>query len=235
MEHPRNQQTHFNPNDQGLLGNPQRPYEPPRQGDGVAPSETLTEGGGNINFQKNQYRAPPTPLLSVERTLQKIPQPQRTTSNSCIRLPEEANQFLMKSEMILLLLVYQGVDSENPYSFMRDFEDVCSAFLSKGSLLHIICMVLFPLSLKEKAKIWFHSLTPNSIFTWENMRNEFLDNSSLSHALMHSCKQSKTFLKNRVNLLLLYGKDIRTSSTLSSSWFGCWTNCCIFSPGTFPK
>ena len=36
-------------------------------------------------------------------------------------------------------------------------------------------MVLFPFSLKEKAKIWFHSLAPNSIFTWEDMRNEFLN------------------------------------------------------------
>ena len=36
----------------------------------------------------------------------------------------------MKLEMIRLLPMYQGVDSKNPYSFMRDFEDVCSAFLS---------------------------------------------------------------------------------------------------------
>ena len=79
----------------------------------------------------------------------------------------------MKLEMIRLLPVCQGVDSENPYSFMRDFEDVCSSFLFTGSPLHIICMVLFPFSLKEKAKIWFHSLAPNSIFTWEDMRKEF--------------------------------------------------------------
>ena len=39
----------------------------------------------------------------------------------------------MKSEMIRLLPIYHGVESENPYSFMRDFEDVCSAFLSTGS------------------------------------------------------------------------------------------------------
>ena len=165
MENPENQQTHFNPNDQGLLGNPQRPYEPPRQGDGVAPSATPAKGGGNIKFQQNQYRDPPAPLPNVEKTLREILQPQRTTTNSCIRLPKEANQFLMKSEMICLLPVYQGIDSENPYSFMRDFEDVCSAFLSTGSPLHIICMVLFSFSLKEKAKIGFHSLAPNSIFT----------------------------------------------------------------------
>ena len=132
-------------------------------------------GGGNVNFKQNQYRAPPTPLPNVERALREILQPQRTTTSSCICLPEEANQFLMNSEMIRLLSVYQGVDSENPYSFMRDLKDVCSAFLSTGSPLHIICIVFIPFSLKEKAKIWFHSLAPNSIFTWEDMRNEFLN------------------------------------------------------------
>ena len=45
MEHPGNQQTHFNPNDHGLPGNQQRPYEPPRQGDVVALLATLATGG----------------------------------------------------------------------------------------------------------------------------------------------------------------------------------------------
>ena len=55
MAHLRNQETLFNPNDQGLLGNPQRPYEPSQQENGVAPLETLTTRGGNVNFQQNQY------------------------------------------------------------------------------------------------------------------------------------------------------------------------------------
>ena len=58
---------------------------------------------------------------------------------------------------------------------MKDFEDVCSAFLSTGSPFHIICLVLFPFSLKEKAKIWFHSLTHNSISNWEDTRSVFLN------------------------------------------------------------
>ena len=173
MDHPRSQQTLFNPNAQGLPVDPQRLHEPLQQGDGVAPPATPAEGGGNVNFKRKQYRAPPGPLPNVERTLREILQPQRTIKNSCIRLPKEANQFLMNLEMIRLLPVYQGVDYEYPYSFMRDFEDVCSDFLSIGSPFYIICMVLFPFSLKEKAK--FHSLAPNSIFTWEDMRNEFLN------------------------------------------------------------
>ena len=153
MDHPGNQQPLFNQNAQGIPVNPQGLHEPPQHGDGVALLVAPTIGGGNVNFQRNQYRGPPVPLPNVERTFREILQPQRTTTNSCICLPEEANQFLMKSEMICLLPVYQGVDSENPYSFMRDFEDVCSAFLSTGSPLHIICLVLFPFCLKEKAKI----------------------------------------------------------------------------------
>ena len=175
MDHPGNQQHLFNEHTQGIPVNPQGIHEPPQHGDDVTLPVAPVIRGGNVNFQRNQYRGPPAPLPNVERTLQEILQPQRTTTNSCIRLPEEANQFLMKSEMIRLLPVYHGVESENPYSFMRDFEDVCSAFLSTGSPLHIICLVLFPFALKEKAKIWFHSLAPNSIFTWENMRNGFLN------------------------------------------------------------
>ena len=175
MDHLGNQQPLFNEHAQGILVNPQGLHEPPQQEDGVTLPVAPVIGGGNVNFQRNQYMGPPTPLPNVERTLREILQPQRTTTNSCIRLPEEANQFLMKSEMIRLFPVYHGVESENPYSFMRDFEGVCSAFLSTGSPLHIICLVLFPFALKEKAKIWFHSLAPNSIFTWENMQNEFLN------------------------------------------------------------
>ena len=165
MDHPESQQNIFNPNAQGLPIDPQRLHEPPQQGDGVAPPETQAVSGGNVNFQRNQYRAPLAPLPNVERKLREILQPQRTTTNSCIRLHEEANQFLMKSEMIRLLPVYQGVDFENPYSFMRDFEDVYSAFLSTGSPLHIICMVLFPFSLKEKGQNMVSFAWPNSIFT----------------------------------------------------------------------
>ena len=109
--------------------------------------------------------------------------------------------------MICPFPVYQGVNSEDPYSFMRDFEDVCNAFLSTGSPLHIICMVLFLFSLREKAKIWFHSLTPNSIFTWEDTRNEFMNKffppartNELMQAIPNfSEKSSEPFCKTREN------------------------------------
>ena len=66
MDHPRSQQTLFNQNSQGLPVDPQRLHEPPPQGDGVAPLATPAKGGGNVSFQRNQYRAPPSPLPNVK-------------------------------------------------------------------------------------------------------------------------------------------------------------------------
>ena len=65
-------------------------YEPPQHGGDATLPVTPIRGGGNGNLQQNQYRVPPAPLPNVERTLREILQPQRTTTNSCIRLPDEA-------------------------------------------------------------------------------------------------------------------------------------------------
>ena len=61
MDHPGSQQPLFNQNAQGTPVNPQGLHEPPQHGDDVALPATPVIGGGNVNFQRNQYRAPPTP------------------------------------------------------------------------------------------------------------------------------------------------------------------------------
>ena len=114
MDHPGNQQPLFNEHAQGIPVNPQGLHEPPQHGEGATLPVAPVIGGGNVNFQRNQYRGPPALLPNVERTLREILQPQRTTTNSCNRLPEEANQFLMKSEMIHLLPVYHGSNLRTP-------------------------------------------------------------------------------------------------------------------------
>ena len=69
IDHPRNQQPLFNQNVQGIPVNPQGIHEPPQHRDGVALPTTPAIRRGNVNFQRNQYRAPPTPLPNVGRTL----------------------------------------------------------------------------------------------------------------------------------------------------------------------
>ena len=69
MDHPGNQKPLFNQISQGIPVNKQGLHEPPQHGDGVALPATPVIGGGNVNFQRNQYRAPHAPLPNVERTL----------------------------------------------------------------------------------------------------------------------------------------------------------------------
>ena len=69
MDHPGNQQPLFNEHAQGIPVNPQGLHEPPQHGDGVILPVAPVIGGGNVNFQRNQYRVPPAPLPNVERTL----------------------------------------------------------------------------------------------------------------------------------------------------------------------
>ena len=69
MDHPGNQQPLFHEHTQGIPVNPQGLHEPPQHGDGVTLLVAPVIRGGNVNFQRNQYRAPPAPLPNVERTL----------------------------------------------------------------------------------------------------------------------------------------------------------------------
>ena len=69
IDHPGNQQHLFNEHTQGIPVNPQGIHEHPQHGDDVTLRVAPVIGGGNVNFQRNQYRGPPNPLPNVERTL----------------------------------------------------------------------------------------------------------------------------------------------------------------------
>jgi hypothetical protein len=76
--------------------------------------------------------------------------------------------------MIQLLPTFYGMDSENPYRHIKDFEEVCNTFINRTCTEEIIRLKLFPFSLKDKAKLWLNSLRPRSIGTWREMQAEFL-------------------------------------------------------------
>ena len=69
MDHPRNHQHLFNEHTQGILVNPQGLHESPQNGGDTTLPVAPVIGGGNGNFQQNQYRILPAPLPNVERTL----------------------------------------------------------------------------------------------------------------------------------------------------------------------
>nr|CAN67785.1 hypothetical protein VITISV_019255 [Vitis vinifera] len=74
-------------------------------------------------------------------------QPPCMSAPSCIVPPTE--QLVIRPYIVPLLPTFHGMESENPYAHIKEFED-------------------------DKAKIRLNSLRPRSIHTWANLQAEFL-------------------------------------------------------------
>ncbi|RVW57701.1 hypothetical protein CK203_117285 [Vitis vinifera] len=53
---------------------------------------------------------------------------------------------------------FPWMESENPYSHIKEFEEVCNTFQKGGASIDLMRLKLFPFTLKDKAKIWLNSL-----------------------------------------------------------------------------
>src|SRR5215813_56512 len=92
--------------------------------------------------------------LNPPRTLREYMNPTRTGSPSCIIFPPDASRFNFKPGVIQLLPTFHGLESENTYQHLREFEEVCNTCTDQNCSMHIIRLKFFPFSLKDKAKIW---------------------------------------------------------------------------------
>ena len=57
---------------------------------------------------------------------------------------------------------------------LSNFLELCGTIKMKGVDHDVIKLKLFPFSLKEKARNWFHNLAKGSIETWGEMVEAFL-------------------------------------------------------------
>ena len=62
-------------------------------------------------------------------------------------------QMVIKSYLEPLIPTFHGMESENPYSHMREFEEVCNTFKKETTTVDLMRLKLFSFTLKDKAKI----------------------------------------------------------------------------------
>jgi hypothetical protein len=87
-------------------------------------------------------------------TLRDYMNPTRTSARSCIVFPPDASHFNFKPGIIQLLPTFHGLELENPYLHLREFEEVCNTYNDLNCSMNTIRLKLFPFSLKDKAKTW---------------------------------------------------------------------------------
>ena len=76
--------------------------------------------------------------------------PPRMSAPSCIVPPTE--QVVIRPHIVPLLPTFHGMESENPYQHIKEFEDVCNTFREGEASIDLMRIKLFPFTLKDKAK-----------------------------------------------------------------------------------
>ena len=85
----------------------------------------------------------------------------------CIVCPPHYATLNIWSGMMQVLPQFYEMESEKPYAFIKEFEDACTLVMDNSILKEIIFLKLFPFCLKDGAKVWFLSLRPLSIHSWQ--------------------------------------------------------------------
>ena len=120
--------------------------------------------------------------------------PPRMSAPSCIVPPTE--KMIIWPYLVPLLPTFNGMESENPYLHMREFEEVCNTFKEETAIVDLMRLKLFPFTLKDKAKIWLNSLRPRSIQNWIEMQAEFLKKFFSTHRTHNLKRPISTFSAN---------------------------------------
>ncbi|XP_060965157.1 uncharacterized protein LOC133034144 [Cannabis sativa] len=108
-----------------------------------------------------------------QRTLNDYLHPTQTSIPSCFIFPPNMPSLGVKPGIIQLLPTFHGIENENPYVHIREFEEVVDTFYDRATINDAARLKFFPFSLKDKAKSWLYSLRSRSIGTWEEMTKTF--------------------------------------------------------------
>jgi len=82
------------------------------------------------------------------RTLKDRMNPTRTSAPSCIVFPPNASHFNFKPGIIQLLPTFHGLELENPYLHLREFEEVCNTYNDLNCSMNTIKLKLFSFFIK---------------------------------------------------------------------------------------
>ena len=85
--------------------------------------------------------------LTAYRSIRDHIHPPRVSALSCIIPPAE--DVAERPYLVPLLLTFHGMENENPYTHIRDFEEVCITFKEGVTDLDLLKLKAFPLTLKE--------------------------------------------------------------------------------------
>nr|GEX15014.1 reverse transcriptase domain-containing protein [Tanacetum cinerariifolium] len=88
-----------------------------------------------------------------------------------------ADHFEIKTNLLQLVQAnpYHGFESENTHTRINNFKRITSNLKFRYVLNDVIKLMMFPYSLEGNARVWYDKEPHNSILTWEDLVNKFVN------------------------------------------------------------
>nr|GEY59813.1 reverse transcriptase domain-containing protein [Tanacetum cinerariifolium] len=125
-----------------------------------------------INDPVNTYRLN---IIVQWRSYSKHP---RKGYEEAIVIPEiNADHFEIKANLLQLVQAnpYHGFERENTHTHINNFKRIISTLKFKDVPNDVIKLMMFPYSLEGAARVWYDKEPSNSILTWEDLVNKFVN------------------------------------------------------------
>ena len=159
------------------------------------------EQGCKVSLNTDKMDTPPEEQQSQQgvqrnpnayRTMRDHIHPPRVSAPSCIVPP--TGDVNVRPYLVPFLPTFHGMENENPYTHIREFEEVSMTFKEGIIDMELLKLKAFPLTLKDKANIWLNSLRSRTIRNWGDMHAEFLKTFFSTHKTNSLKREIYTFI-----------------------------------------
>nr|GEW79295.1 hypothetical protein [Tanacetum cinerariifolium] len=116
--------------------------------------------------------------MADNRTMEKLLQaPTEGYAEAIVILKINADHFEIKTNLLQLVQAnpYDGFERENPHTHINNFKRITSTLKFRDVPNDVIKLIMFPYSLEGNARVWYDKKPPNSILTWEDLVNKFVN------------------------------------------------------------
>nr|GEV55891.1 reverse transcriptase domain-containing protein [Tanacetum cinerariifolium] len=114
----------------------------------------------------------------ANRTMEELLQAPTEGYGEAIVIPEIlAENFEIKTNLLQLVQTnkFHGFERDNPHTHISNFKRMTSTLKYRDVPNDAIKLMLFPYSLDGAARIWYEKEPPNSILTWDDLVNKFVN------------------------------------------------------------
>ncbi|KAH9667508.1 hypothetical protein KPL70_021064 [Citrus sinensis] len=132
-----------------------------------------------------------------------------------VRPDVQADNFELKLMMFQMLQTvgqFNGLPSEDLHLHLKLFLEVSDTFKIAGASQEALRLILFPFSLRDRARAWLNSLPPDSITTWNDLADKFLMKYFPPTKNAKLRNEITSFINLKMRACMMHGKDLRSYS-----------------------